>query len=119
MARQILTVTLAFILTLGLTLGNPTMAAKPPAEIPPGAFNFRPMNEEERNSAMCVAGATTGMIASYLAGPSEVIMLVVGGLVVPSSSSILFWGLFGTIAAAGCTIGSLVTPATSWLYNQL
>lgn len=80
--------------------------------------DFRPMTEEEKNSAVCVAGATAGMTASYIAGPSEVIMLVVGGLVVPSSSSILFWGLFGTIAAAGCAIGELVTPATSWLYHN-
>ncbi|CAK0741328.1 conserved membrane hypothetical protein [Gammaproteobacteria bacterium] len=82
------------------------------------SFNFRSMTDDEKNSAMCVFGATTGMTASYIAGPSEVIMLVVGGLVVPSSSSILFWGLFGTIAAAGCTIGGLATPATSWLYNR-
>jgi hypothetical protein len=45
-------------------------------------------------------------------------MLIVGGLVIPSSSSILFLGVFGTIAAAGCTIGSLATPATAWLYHQ-
>lgn len=110
MARRIY---LCISLALIVTFGNSANAAESP-----GAFNFRPMTEEEQNSAMCVAGATTGMVASYIAGPSEVIMLVVGGLVVPSSSSILFWGLFGTIAAAGCTIGSLVTPATSWLYNH-
>jgi hypothetical protein len=81
-------------------------------------FKFRAMTDEERNSAMCILGATTGMAASYAVGPSEVIMLVVGGVVVPSSSSILFWGLFGTIAAAGCAIGELATPATSWLYNH-
>jgi hypothetical protein len=81
-------------------------------------FSLRPMTDDERDSAMCVLGATTGMAVSYAVGPSEVIMLVVGGVVVPSSSSILFWGLFGTIAAAGCTIGALATPAASWLYNR-
>jgi hypothetical protein len=45
-------------------------------------------------------------------------MLVVGGVVVPSSSSILFLSLFGTMALAGCTIGTLSTPAISWLYNR-
>jgi len=81
-------------------------------------FKFRPMTDEERDSAMCVFGATAGMVTSYIIGPSEVIMLVVGGAIVPSSSSILFWGLFGTVAAAGCAIGQLATPATSWLYNH-
>ncbi|CAK0744261.1 conserved membrane hypothetical protein [Gammaproteobacteria bacterium] len=81
-------------------------------------FRIRPMTDGEKTSAMCVAGATAGMAAAYTAGPSEVIMLVVGGMVVPSSSSVLFLGLFGTIAAAGCTIGALATPATSWLYNH-
>lgn len=81
-------------------------------------FKLRAMTDEERDSAMCILGATTGMATSYIVGPSEVIMLVVGGVVVPSSSSILFWGLFGTIAAAGCAIGELATPATSWLYHR-
>lgn len=111
--RIYLTISLAFF----LIIGNSTAAAESATIAPQSVFNFRPMTEEEQNSAMCIAGATTGMVASYVAGPSEVIMLVVGGLVVPSSSSILFWGLFGTIAAAGCTIGSLAVPAISWLYN--
>ncbi|CAK0745648.1 conserved membrane hypothetical protein [Gammaproteobacteria bacterium] len=86
---------------------------------PEKGFHVRPMTDEERVSAMCVLGATAGMTTTYLVGPSEVIMLVVGGMVVPSSSSILFLSLFGTVAAAGCTIGALATPATSWLSRHL
>jgi len=35
---------------------------------------------------------------------------VVGGLVVPSNSSILFLSLFSTVAAASCAVGSSLTP---------
>ncbi len=81
--------------------------------------HVRPMSDGEVTSAYCAGGATAGMAASYAAGPSEVIMLIVGGMVVPSSSSILFLGLFGTVAAAGCTIGSMAQPALSWLYRHI
>jgi hypothetical protein len=76
------------------------------------------MNEAEFTSAMCVLGATAMMAATYTAGPNEIIMLIVGGVIVPSSPTILFISLFGTMAAAGCTIGALGTPAVSWMYRQ-
>ncbi len=78
---------------------------------------IRPMTDTEFTSAMCILGATAGMAITYMAGPNEIIMLVVGGVVVPSSPTILFWSLFGTMAAAGCTIGSTSTAAISWLYQ--
>jgi hypothetical protein len=81
-------------------------------------WHLRPMNDAEFASAMCVVGATALMAATYIAGPNEVIMLVVGGVVVPSSPTILFWSLFGTMAAAGCTIGATSTAALSRLYRQ-
>jgi|GEM_PF-4757870 len=101
----------------GVTLAGETIPAS--MFTPGNDFHVRPMTDQERVSAMCVLGATAGMTATYLVGPSEVIMLVVGGMVVPSSSSILFLSLFGTVAAAGCTIGALATPATSWLSRHL
>ena len=120
---RFLMISLFFAVTiiLGMDVKNVIAADNVPAKTESNtkeSQEFRPMTAEEKGSAMCIAGATAGMTASYIAGPSEVIMLVVGGLVIPSSSSILFWGLFGTIAAAGCTIGELVTPASSWLYNR-
>jgi len=80
--------------------------------------HIRPMNESEFMSAMCVLGATAMMAATYMAGPNEIIMLIVGGVIVPSSPTVLFISLFGTMAAAGCTIGALATPAGSWMYRQ-
>jgi hypothetical protein len=111
-------VTLLLSIEMGNAMAADMSSGKSVSVAGKEGFDFRPMTDEEKGSAMCVLGATAGMTASYAVGPSEVIMLVVGGVVVPSSSSILFWGLFGTIAAAGCTIGELATPATSWLYNR-
>lgn len=89
-----------------------------PQILPQYTWQMRPMTEAEFTSAMCVLGAATSMTATYMVGPNEVIMLVVGGVVIPSSPSILFLSLFGTMAAAGCTIGSLSTPAVNWLYQH-
>lgn len=80
-------------------------------------WNLRPMTESEFTSSMCVLGATTSLALTYMVGPNEIIMLVVGGVVVPSAPSVLFVSLFGTMAAAGCTIGASSTPAISWLYH--
>jgi hypothetical protein len=76
------------------------------------------MNKAEFTSAMCVLGATAMMAATYTAGPNEIIMLIVGGVIVPSTPTVLFISLFGTMAAAGCTIGALGSPAISWMYRQ-
>jgi hypothetical protein len=92
-------------------------ATQPIANPASDKWRLRPMSDAEFTSAMCVLGATVGMAMTYMAGPNEVIMLVVGGVVVPSSPTILFWSLFGTMAAAGCTIGASSTAAISRLYQ--
>ncbi len=118
------------VLALLLTIGSGYAVAADPSQREGGDqasasgfagmfSNIRPMSDGEVTSAYCVGGATTGMAAAYAAGPSEVIMLIVGGMVVPSNSSVLFLGLFGTIAAAGCTIGAVAQPAFSWLYRHI
>jgi hypothetical protein len=58
------------------------------------------------------------MGAVYAVGPSEVIMLVVGGLIVPSSSSVLFVSLLSTMASMACGAGALATPAVLWAVRQ-
>lgn len=92
--------------------------SQPITEAQTDGWGLRPMDDSEFASTMCVLGATAGMAMTYAAGPNEVIMLVVGGVVVPSSPTVLFLSLFGTMAAAGCTIGALSTPAVSWLYQR-
>ena len=79
----------------------------------------RAMTDLEKSAAGCVvsAGATTGLV--YALGPSEFIMVVVGGLIVPSSSPVLFVGLLSTITSMACGAGAAFTPAVLWGWRQL
>lgn len=82
-------------------------------------LGLRPMTAAEFASAMCIMGASSGLSLTYMLGPNEIIMLVVGGVVVPSSPSILFLSLFSTMAAAGCSIAAASTPAISWVAERV
>jgi len=80
---------------------------------------IRAMTDGEKQAAGCVISATGTMAATYAAGPSEIIMLVVGGLIVPSSSEVLFIGLMSTMASMACGAGAAITPAVLWAARQL
>ena len=62
--------------------------------------------------AAAVVGITTAL------GPSEVMMLTTGAVIVPSSSSLLFLALTGILAAGTCGAGAVVAPTVVWAYNQ-
>ena len=79
----------------------------------------RAMTDGEKAAAGCVISTVGTMGAVYAAGPAEVVMLVVGGLIVPSSSPVLFAGLMGTIASMACGAGAAITPAALWLGRQI
>ncbi|CAK0780050.1 membrane hypothetical protein [Azospirillaceae bacterium] len=66
----------------------------------------------------CAAMATTAMAAAYLSSPTEVIMLIAGGLLVPSSSSLLALSLTSTLVGGSCAIGALATPGVLYLADQ-
>ena len=94
----------------GRGLAGEPPAAATTATAPADPDAIRPLTDAEKQGAGCLLSAATALGISYATAPSEMIMLVVGGLVVPSSSSILFLSLFGTVAAASCAVGGVVTP---------
>ncbi|MEI6557166.1 MAG: hypothetical protein WCO00_02075 [Rhodospirillaceae bacterium] len=86
-----------------------------PADQPPA---IRAMTDGEKAAAGCVISTVATMGTVYAIGPSEFIMVVVGGLIVPSSSPVLFVGLLGTIASMACGAGAAITPAVLWFGRQ-
>lgn len=116
-------------LTALLVLGGPAQAAdKLPEELavvaatatpadPPPAI--RDMTEDEQAGAACVASSIGMTSFIYAFGPSEFMMLVVGGVIVPSSSSVLFVGLLTTISSMACSAGAALTPIAMWGWRQL
>jgi membrane protein DedA with SNARE-associated domain len=79
---------------------------------------FRPMNDTEQQSIGCIASAAATMAATYAVGPSEIIMLVVGGVIIPSSSSVLFASLMATMASLGCVGGATITPLVTRAWKE-
>jgi len=80
---------------------------------------IRPMNDAEQQSIGCIASAAATMVATYAVGPSEIIMLVVGGVIVPSSSSVLAASLMATMASLGCVGGATITPLVTRAWKEL
>jgi len=66
---------------------------------------------------LVTSGATVS--ASMAAGPTELLMIAAGGLLVPSGSTALMVGLTATLFAAACSVGSTATPAVLWLTEQV
>ena len=93
-----------------MVIAENTAADQPPA--------IRAMTDGEKAAAGCVISTVATMGTVYAIGPSEFIMTVVGGLIVPSSSPVLFVGLISTIASMACGAGAAITPAVLWLLRQ-
>ena len=101
-------------------MAGTTVVAEAPA-IPEASDQvpaIRPMTDGEKAAAGCIISGTAAMTAAYAVGPSELIMLVVGGLIVPSSSEVLFIGLMSTMASMACGAGAAITPAVLWAVKQ-
>ena len=76
------------------------------------------LSDGEKAAAGCGVAAAGGLAATYIAGPSEIVMLWGGGLLVPSGSVMLAVTLLGQIGASACAIGALATPTVLWAYDQ-
>lgn len=101
--------------------GALTLAEAPAADAPASADQvpaIRPMTDGEKQAAGCVISGVGTMAATYAIGPSEMIMLIVGGLIVPSNSEALFISLMATMASMGCGAGAAITPAVLWAWKQ-
>lgn len=76
------------------------------------------LTDAEKSAAGCGVAGAGAVAASYLVGPSEVLMLWGGGMVVPSGSVMLGVVLLAQIGTTFCAIGVLATPTVLWAYDQ-
>jgi catabolite regulation protein CreA len=79
---------------------------------------IEPMSDAAAQGAGCLVAAAATLGSIYAAGPTEVMMLATGAVIVPSSSSLLFLALYGISAAATCGMGAAATPAVLWAWEQ-
>ncbi|MEI6986004.1 MAG: hypothetical protein WCK65_07745 [Rhodospirillaceae bacterium] len=97
----------------GATGNAPVAAESGAAPLDPNA-----MTDGEKQAVGCAITATGAMIATYIAGPSEITLLWGGGLLIPSGSAALALSLLGQIGTTFCAIGALAAPTVLWFYDQ-
>jgi hypothetical protein len=98
------------LLLLALTTGFATSTCAAEAEVG--------LSEDTQGAIGCLSLSSVVMTAAMWAGPSELIMIAAGGLLVPSGTTPLVVSLTATLIAASCSIGSEATPVALWFAEQ-
>jgi hypothetical protein len=75
---------------------------------------FTPMSDAAAMGVGCFAATTSSLAAAYAMGPTELMMLVTGAVIVPTTSSLLFIALGGILGAGACGVGAALTPSVLW-----
>jgi len=77
------------------------------------------MSDAAMQGVGCLALATPALAAAYAVGPTEIMMLVTGAVIVPSSASQLLISLGGILGGAACGVGAAITPNVLWILESL
>ncbi|CAK0741358.1 membrane hypothetical protein [Gammaproteobacteria bacterium] len=75
---------------------------------------FTPMSDGAMQGMGCFLATTAGLATAYVMGPTELMMLVTGAVIVPSKSSLLFIALGGILGAGTCSLGASLAPSVLW-----
>lgn len=93
----------------------PTLLAEAPLAIAStGGGGVAPMSDAAKAGMGCLLTSSAAMGGIYALGPTEIMMLVTGAVIVPTTSSLLFLALAGISAGATCGMGAMATPAVLW-----
>lgn len=77
------------------------------------------LSEATQSGIGCLVAGSAALGTALWAGPSEVVMIAAGGLLVPSGTTPLLVGLTATVAVASCSVGMAATPAVLWAIEQV
>jgi hypothetical protein len=76
------------------------------------------LSDATKGGIGCLVTSGAMISAALAAGPSELLMVAAGGLLVPSRTSALLMGLTGALLGATCSVGIAATPAVLWFTEQ-
>jgi hypothetical protein len=95
-------------------------ATTPSGGVPSGkSLQLTPMSDAAAQGVGCLVLSVPTLAAAYALGPSEIMMLVTGAVIVPSTTPLLFITLSGILGAGACGIGAVATPSIQWLGERL
>jgi|GEM_PF-3084089 len=117
-SRFVKRTSLIAVLILGTTVasGSAAWAVSPSTErtASQDAALFTPMSDAAAMGVGCLVAGSSSLAAAYALGPTELMMLATGAVIVPSSSSLLFLALGGILGAGTCGVGAALTPSVMW-----
>lgn len=89
-------------------------AARPPQAAGEGLAET---SDAERQAYGCLVGGGAAAVLTAVAGATETVKIVAGGMLVPTNSLVLWVSLAGTVIASSCAMGALATPGVVRLWN--
>ena len=78
-----------------------------------------PMSEAEKQGYGCLAAGGASLLATVVAGSNEMIMVIAGGTLFPTTPVGMGVAIMGTVFASVCAVGAIATPAVVRTWNQL
>lgn len=76
------------------------------------------LSDATKQGIGCVAAGATGLGLALWAGAADSIMIVAGGMLVPSATSTVLLALTATTVGATCALGASATPFVLWAAEQ-
>ena len=97
----------------GVTNSGPDMRDlyyEEPHEMPP-------LTESQAQGYGCLLAGSTATAVTMLAGANEIVLVIAGGTLVPTSPFTLGIVVVGTVFASICAVGALATPAVLHMWD--
>lgn len=79
----------------------------------------QPYTEAELQGTGCLVLGSVGVLMAYLINTDEYLMIAAGGTLASSSPAVVVLALFSTVAASGCAVGAIATPALMRWYRDI
>lgn len=76
-----------------------------------------PASESQLQGYGCLVGGGTAAVLTTISGPNEMVLVIAGGTLLPTSVLGLAVALAGTVVASLCAMGALATPAVVRLWD--
>jgi hypothetical protein len=77
-----------------------------------------PMSDGEKQGFGCLISGSLSLGATLLANPNEMIMVIAGGTLAPTTTIGVGVAILGTVFASICAVGAIATPAILWTWNH-
>lgn len=106
---------LSMATTTGAAMAQQIGQEKARVAQPPGVLGEA--SDAERQAYGCLVGGGAAAVLTALAGATETVKIVAGGMLSPTNTLVLWVSLAGTVIASSCAMSALATPGVVRLWD--